>query len=209
MNKMKIIFFFITFFLSFTCIGQNKPALSKILEINANTFILKYEKGDFNKDGIQDYIVIDSINNGSNDLIEVRIHVYEGRSNNHFIKKCSSGNLTYGFTFNNNPVIKILEKGVISVFHQSMRHDYEFKIAYKNEYKDYIIIGSEYHNYGNGRYSTNVSSNYITQKRIINETIYNNETDRSDKLPARTEKITSKAYSLSSLNDDNVYSFFD
>lgn len=209
MNKIYIVITLILFTSTYICIGQSKQELSELLKIDANTFVIKYDKGDFNKDGFQDYIVIDSIFKGSNDFADVRIHIYEGLSNNLFVKKCSSGNLTEEFIFNDNPSIKISEKSVISLFYQSMRHDYELKIAYRKEYKDYIIIGSEHHSYGNGRYSMDISSNYLTKKRIIHESKYNSETDNLDKLPVRTEKITAKAYSLSNLSDDNLYSLFE
>ncbi|WP_290697745.1 hypothetical protein [Lacinutrix sp.] len=48
-----------------------------------------------------------------------------------------------------------------------MRHDYKLKLRYENKYKDYILIGFEYNNYGNAMQdgAGNISTNFITRKR--------------------------------------------
>ena len=203
---MKLSILLIFLLSTITSLGQHDE-LSKMLKVDLNTFIIKYEKGDFNNDGIIDYVTIDSTRN--NKSTEVKIHIYEGKSKNNFIKKSSSKNLSDEFVFNNNPIIKITDKGVISFFHQSMRHDYELKIRFEKNYKDYIIIGSEYHNYGNGAYNTSVSSNYLIKQRIIKETVYDKKAEQFVEKSLKKENIASEAISLSHLNDDNIYNLFD
>ncbi|WP_298324493.1 hypothetical protein [uncultured Dokdonia sp.] len=154
---------------------------------------------DFNKDGVSDYAVL--LASGKNDrdysnTKDVRLAIFEGQADGSFVLKSQTGNLTSAFLHvNPNRRIKVARANVISVKHESMRHDYELQIKYDKTYNDYMLIGSEYNNYGNASKdgAGNISSNFIEGKRV--STIGKNKTTTLDK----------KLLPISAINDGNIY----
>jgi len=140
---------------------------------------------DLNKDGILDYVVLLASGRHSQDYSNsknVRLAVFEGQNNGSFKLKSQTGNLTSSFLLiNPGKRIKIVNKNVISLKHQSMRHDYELKFRYESKYENYMLIGSEYNNYGNAMQNGagNISSNFLAGKRI--STIDGKKTTNVDK----------------------------
>lgn len=156
---------------------------------------------DFNNDGISDYIVLLASGKNNKDYSnskDIRLAIYEGVNNGNYKLKSKTGNLTSAFVYNNlhKRVINVVNKNVISLKHQSMRHDYELKFRYENKYKDYMLIATEYNNYGSGGQSgRNVSTNFISGKRI--STI-----DNEKRI---TNNIVKELKPISTINDDNIY----
>ncbi len=154
---------------------------------------------DFNKDGVSDYAVLLASGKNNRDYSntkDVRLAIFEGQADGSFILKSQTGNLTSAFLHvNPNRRIKVARANVISVKHESMRHDYELKIKYDKTYNDYMLIGSEYNNYGNAAKdgAGNISSNFIEGKRV--STIGKNKTTNLDK----------KLLPISAINDGNIY----
>ena len=156
--------------------------------------------GDLNKDGIQDAVLLlFNSNTTIEEAHDVRISILLGNQNGEFVPKTKSGNLSSAFIFNNlnKPQISI-NYNIISVVHQSMRHDYELKFRYENSYDDFMLIGSEYNNYGNALLdgTENVSSNYLASKRILS--LRNKEKINT--------LLDNGLIALSELNDNNIYS---
>ncbi|MDN3619610.1 hypothetical protein QWY81_09110 [Polaribacter undariae] len=156
-------------------------------------------KADLNTDGILDYVIL--IANGNkkekySNATSVKLAIFEGQKDGSFILKNETGNLTYSFIYTNPDVrVKVTDTNIISIKHQSMRHDYELKFRYQNSYEDYMLIGAEYNNYGNAAHvgAGNTSTNFIFGKRT--STIDGNKTSNLDKL------LTP----ISEVNDDNIY----
>ena len=154
---------------------------------------------DFNKDGISDYAVL--LASGKNDRDyanskDVRLAIFEGQADGSFILKSQTGNLTSAFLHvNPNRRIKVARANVISVKHESMRHDYELKIRYDDTSNDYMLIGSEYNNYGNAAKdgAGSISSNFIEGKRV------------SSIGKKKTLTLDKKLLPISAINNDNVY----
>lgn len=156
-------------------------------------------KADLNKDGISDYVVL--LTNGSkskeySNATSVKLAIFEGQNNGSFKLKSETGNLTYSFIYTNlEQRIKVTNTNVISLKHQSMRHDYELKFRYENTYKDYMLIGSEYNNYGNVIHdgTGNTSTNFIYKERtsIMDET--------------KTTCLDTELKPISEVNDNNIY----
>ncbi|MFB9053875.1 hypothetical protein ACFFVB_12385 [Formosa undariae] len=156
-------------------------------------------KADLNKDGISDYVVL--LSNGSRDIeyldaSSVKIAVLEGQKDGSFKLKGETGNLTYAFLYRNlNQKIKVSSTNVINVKHQSMRHDYELKFRYQKGSQDYMLIGTEYNNYGNAiqKGAGNTSINFISGKRM--STIGGNKTSILD----------DKFIRISEVDDNSIY----
>lgn len=155
---------------------------------------------DLNKDGISDYVVLVASGKNNKDYSnakEIRLAIYEGKNNGSYELKSQTGNLTSAFLYaNSDKRINIVNENVITLKHQSMRHDYELKIRYENKYKNYMLIGSEYNNYGSGGQSgENISLNYLTGKRV--STITNGK--------KTTSNLDKELKPISIINDDNIY----
>ncbi|MFC7444780.1 hypothetical protein [Mesoflavibacter profundi] len=154
---------------------------------------------DLNKDGISDYVVLLASGKNNKDYSNsknVRLAIFEGQNNGSYKLKSQSGNLTSSFLHKNpNKRIKVANKNVISLKHQSMRHDYELKFRYESKYKNYMLIGSEYNNYGNAMQdgAGNISSNFLAGKRI--STIDGKKTTKVDK----------DLKPISAIDDYNIY----
>ena len=98
------------------------------------------KKADLNKDGIDDYVIL--LTNGTkndeySNTTNVKLTIFEGQKDGSFILKNETGNLTYAFIYNSlDARIEITDTNIISVKHQSMRHDYELKFRYQNKNLD-------------------------------------------------------------------------
>lgn len=154
---------------------------------------------DFNGDGLQDAaLIIAQSNQNLEEATDVRIAIFKGTPTGKYSKSAMSGNLTSSFFFNNlsNPQISV-KKNVISVKHQSMRHDYELKFRYEKAKNDFMLIGSELNNYGNAMLegAGNISSNFLAKKRI---TKLNGEENK-------IEELNDDLIPLSSIKDENIY----
>jgi hypothetical protein len=116
---------------------------------------------------LQSLIRMNSFHKELENSEDIRIIVFEGTPDGKYIQKAMSGNMTSTFIYNNSssPQIKVDDKNVIILEHQSMRHHYELKIRYEKEHDNYMLIGSELHNYGNAVHdgSGNISSNFVSR----------------------------------------------
>lgn len=154
---------------------------------------------DVNNDGISDYVVLLASGKNNKDYANsknVRLAIFEGQHNGSFKLKSQTGNLTSSFLHTNpSKRINVADKNVIQLKHQSMRHDYELKFRYESKYKNYMLIGSEYHNYGNAMQdgAGTISSNFLEGTRI--STI-----DRK-----KTTKIEMKIKPISAIDDHTIY----
>ena len=121
---------------------------------------------------------------------DVRLSIFEGQNNGTYSLKSQTGNLTSSFLHSNSSRrIKISNKNVLSLLHQSMRHDYELKFRYEKNRKDYMLIGSEFNNYNSG----NTSTNFLSGKRIITE------------KESTTKNIAKGLKPISAVDDFSVY----
>ena len=156
-------------------------------------------KADLNMDGIYDYVVL--LSNGTEskdyaDATRVTLAIFEGQTDGTFKLKNQTGNLTYAFIYTAvEQRLKVINNTVIILRHQSMRHDYELKFKYEADYEDYMLIGSDYNNYGNAMHigAGNVSTNFVFGVR--NETI--------DYI--KTTYLNTVLQPISVVNADNVY----
>ncbi|WP_434036222.1 hypothetical protein [Formosa sp. 4Alg 33] len=185
---------------------QNSTKMHDILNYIPNGYHLIYFENrpnrvhaDLNKDGILDYAVLITDGNrdvGYIDANKVKLAIFEGQEDGAFTLKNETGNLTYAFIYRNlDQNIKVSDSNVISIAHQSMRHDYELKFRYQKERKEYMLVGTAYNNYGNAIHkgAENTKTNFISGKRIstINGT--------------KTTIIEDKFISISEVNDNNIY----
>jgi len=154
---------------------------------------------DLNDNGISDYVVLLASGNNNKDYSNsknVRLAIFEGQNNDSFKLRSQTGNLTSSFLHtNSNKRIKVVNKNVIKLKHQSMRHDYESKFRYESTYKNYMRIGSEYNNYGNAMQdgAGNISSNFVAGKRI--------STINRKKIT----KVDTELKPISAIDDSNIY----
>lgn len=166
--------------------------------VTSGTELNKIES-DLNEDGISDYVILlaSGKNNGNySNSKNVRLAIFEGQKDGSFKLKSQTGNLTSSFLHvNPNKRVTIANKNVISLEHQSMRHDYKLKIRYQTKYKNYMLIGSEYNNYGNAIHygAGNISSNFITAKRI--------STIKGKKITQLSKELKP----ISAIDDYNIY----
>ncbi|MHA7058935.1 hypothetical protein ACWGOQ_0017045 [Aquimarina sp. M1] len=177
---------------------------------NINTFIpdgyeivasgneLNKIKSDLNEDGIADYVILLASGKNNKDYSNsknIKLTIFEGQSDGTYTVKGQTGNLTSSF-LHTNPKRRIhVENYVISLKHQSMRHDYELKFRHENKYQNYMLIGSEYNNYGNAMQNGagNISTNFLSRKRV--STINGKKTTKVNEAP----KL------ISAINDHNIY----
>ncbi|MEL0643332.1 hypothetical protein V6251_02990 [Olleya sp. Ti.3.14] len=156
-------------------------------------------KAYLNTDDIYDYAVLLSNGNQHNayaDATRVTLAIFEGQKDGTFKLKSQTGNLTYAFIYTAvEKQLTVLNNNVITLRHQSMRHDYELKFKYEADYEDYMLIGSDYNNYGNAMHigAGNVSTNFVFGVR--NETI--------DYI--KTTYLNTVLQPISVVNADNVY----
>ena len=154
---------------------------------------------DLNNDGISDYVVLLASGKNSKNYSNsknVRLAILEGQNNGSFKLKSQTGNLTSSFIYMNpSKRIKVANKNVISIKHQSMRHDFELKFRYESKYKNYMLIGSEYNNYGNAIHdgAGNISSNFLAGKRV------------STIGGKKTIEIAKELKPISAVDDYNIY----
>lgn len=155
---------------------------------------------DLNRDGIKDYVLLlaqNSVNGDYSKSKSVRLSIFEGNKNGTYKLKSQTGNLTSSFLHSNpNKRINVSSRNVISLKHQSMRHDYELKFRFESKYQDYMLIGSEYNNYGSASIEddSNTSTNFLTGKRII-------KTNRK----SETKNIGKELKPISAVDEFNIY----
>ncbi|MFK7949875.1 MAG: hypothetical protein AB8G11_19955 [Saprospiraceae bacterium] len=180
--------------------------------------IVSYEKGtnflkgDFNGDNAQDFAAIIASDEAEffQDAKDVRVVIYEQQPNNDFKKVAESGNLD-GYFIHNAPTSQLhLNKNVLSVKRQDMRFDNEWKFRYENSIDDYVLIGSEYNNYGNavGDGSGNRSTNYLSGKRIEEFSEWDMTNEKLSELPTITTSVNlvkEKPILLKDFNEQNFY----
>ncbi|WP_074408691.1 MULTISPECIES: hypothetical protein [Aquimarina] len=165
--------------------------------------------GDLNQDGYQDFVAV-LVNSNTNiedaDPEEVRIAIYEGSENDRYTQKALSGNLTSAFIYNENPTLKITPL-ILSVSHQSMRHDYEIKFRFEKKHNDYMLIGSELNNYGNATHdgAGNTSINFLTKTKIKKLLAYDHEKEKLKELQPVVTKIEESLISITQISDLNIY----
>ncbi|EZH71746.1 hypothetical protein ATO12_06150 [Aquimarina atlantica] len=165
--------------------------------------------GDLNQDGFEDFVAVlvsSNLNIEDNDSEEVRIAIYEGSENDRYIQKALSGNLTSAFIHNENPTLKITSP-ILSVSHQSMRHDYEVKFRFEKKHNNYMLIGSELNNYGNATHdgAGNTSINFLTKTKIKKLFAYDHEKEKLNDLKPVITKIEEDLISITQINDLNIY----
>jgi hypothetical protein len=99
-----------------------------------------------------------------------------------------------------------LKKNVIQYNHQSMRHQIDVKYRYEPKYGDFMLIGKEYHDYGSASDGPRqVSINYLTGVKHIDESYWSEESEALEALPRKKEKVSKTLQALSSLNWDTLY----
>jgi len=154
---------------------------------------------DLNNDGIPDYVILLASGKNNKDYSnskDIRLAIFEGKKNGSYKFKSQSGNLTASFLhINLDKRIRIANKNIIHLKHQSMRHDYELKFKYESKYENYMLIGYKYNNYGNATHegSRNVDINFLSKKNI------------STTSEKNRKKIEDKLKPISAINDSNIY----
>lgn len=204
---------------------RTEPVPEKVIPITeANKFmpknyqIVQSEKGPnivsgyLNNDEYLDFAVL--VAKGEN-LIDysnsedVRVLIYEGTDSNEYIKTSQSGNLTKVFIhYNIAPKLKISNKNVINLSHQSMRHHYDLKFRYEKEERNYMLIGSDYNNYGNAakQGAGTISTNFLTGKRIENLMDFDTEKEKIYDLPEKILEFNKPLIPINKVSYYNVYS---
>ena len=99
-----------------------------------------------------------------------------------------------------------LKKNVIQYNHQSMRHQIDVKYRYEPKFGDFMLIGKEYHDYGSvSDGPRQVSINYLTGIKHIDESYWSEESEALEALPRKKEKVSKNLQPLSQLNWDALY----
>lgn len=156
---------------------------------------------DLNKDGVPDYIVLLASGEHTEDYSNaeiVKVSIFEGQNDGSYQLARQTGNLSSAFLHTiSDDIIEVVDVNVIRLKHQSMRHDYELKFRYESSYKNYMLIGSEYNNYGNALQdgAGNISSNFLAGKRL--STFDGQKTINLDK----------NLQPISAINDTSIYEF--
>ncbi len=167
--------------------------------------------GDFNGDSFKDFVAI--IADGDlttfdddNYPGDVRIVIYEGTKDGVYIKRAQSGNMTYVFIYEEGDHIKIIKSNVISITHQSMRSDYELKFRFEPNYDTYMLIGTEYSNYGNAYLegAGDFSTNYINKTRTIKRRTFNPEQETIIYLPEEKVKLKEDIYKINQVDGSSI-----
>ena len=156
-------------------------------------------QSDLNGDKVSDYAILlssQTMHNDNLDSTSVVLAIFEGHNDGSYQLKHQSGNLTSAFIHSVfDDILKVKDSNVLSLKHQSMRHDYELKFRYDKKYDDFILIESEYKNYGRGADdSENIKINFLTGTCI---------TTTKDKKS--TTKISEELKPLSAISDDSIY----
>lgn len=162
--------------------------------------------GDFNGDKLEDFAMMLASNDAEmlQDAADVRVIIFENDGSK-FTEKARSGNLS-GFFVHQAPTSQLsLSKNIISLKHQAMRSDYEWKYRFEEKYDNYMLIGSEHNNYGNAVNdgSGNVSTNYLSGVRIEKLNKWDEKKEELIELPEKKIKVSKDLLSLSKLNEEN------
>lgn len=170
-------------------------------------------KGDFDDNDTQNFAVIIASNEAEffQDAKDVRIAIYEQQSDNMFQKVAESGNLE-GYFIHNAPTSQLhLDKNVLSIKRQDMRFDNEWKFRYEKSVNDYVLIGSEYNNYGNavGDGSGNRSINYLSGEKIEQFSEWDMEKEELIELSTETTSINTIREQPILLKDFDMQNFYD
>ena len=99
-----------------------------------------------------------------------------------------------------------VKKNVIQYYHQSMRNEVLLKFRYDIYAADYQLIGKEYKNYGgieDGPYEESI--NYLTNKKIIRTSKWDDEKEEQIALPESKVHFEKQALYLSEINWDSLY----
>ena len=178
-----------------SAIGEIEAFLPGGFKITTSEGVPNSVKSDLNNDGVFDYVVLMARSITSDDYAtaeDVRLTIFEGQVAGSYQLKSQTGNLNV-FT---QTTLNVSDDTVISLFHQSMRHDYELKFRFKPNYEDYMLIGSEYTNYasGKGTGAGSTSINFLAGKRI---TII----DGKKKVTNTPEEL----YAISEIDDVSIW----
>ncbi|WP_292946704.1 hypothetical protein [Olleya sp. UBA1516] len=156
-------------------------------------------KAYLNTDDIYDYAVL--LSNGTQhnayaDATRVTLAIFEGQKDGTFKLKSQTGNLTYAFIYTSvEKQLTVLNNNVITLKHQSMRHDYQLKFKYQTDYENYMLIGSDYNNYGNAM--------HIGAGKVTTNFIYGIRKSTIDYV--KMTYSNKDLYPISMVNNDNVY----
>lgn len=167
--------------------------------------------GDFNGDSFKDFVAIIA-DTDLNDLDDdnypgdVRIVIYEGTKEGKYIKRTQSGNMTYAFIYEEGDHIKIIKSNVISITHQSMRSDYELKFRFEPDYDTYMLIATEYSNYGNAYLegAGDFSTNYLNKTRTIKRRTFNPDQKAIIYLPEEKIKLTEDMRRIDEVDENSI-----
>ncbi len=167
--------------------------------------------GDFNGDGLKDFVAIiadGDLNDFDDDNYpgDVRIIIYEGTEEETYVKRAQSGNMTYAFIYEEGDYIKIIKSNVISITHQSMRSDYELKFRFETNYDTYMLIGTEYSNYGNAYLegAGDFSTNYLNKTRTIKRRTFNPEQETIIYLPEEKIKLKEDIRTINQVDGSSI-----
>ena len=99
-----------------------------------------------------------------------------------------------------------IDKGVISYFHQSMRHDAALKFRYDAKQQKYTLIGMEYREYGGiNDGPRQISINYLTGVKQIQDSKWNEVTEEVEPLPQQSISIANMQTPLTEMNWERIY----
>lgn len=151
-----------------------------------------FNKGDFDNDGLMNFttVVTDEEETGA------YLQIYEQQPDNSFAIVLQGKDLMPVFGAMGGLSVK---KNIISITQQENRSDAEYKFRYDKVNDDYVLIGSELNFYGNAAHdgAGNISTNYLTGKRIKNINKYDYESEElvkqkpvESKVPSVKEKPT-------------------
>jgi len=177
--------------IEFKPVEEFLPPLYKIAE-QKNPII-----GNLNNDAFQDAVVFVE-NVDTDDTPDFNILILLGTEKGEYEHSSMSGDLRSMFVENQTGMADVkLKNRVITSYHQvAMRAHVELKFRYELKKGKVMLIGSEEEYYGNaaGDDKEKVSSNYLTNTRIV----------KFEKEKEKVIKLNSSLTPLEKLNDETI-----
>jgi len=165
-------------------------------------------EADFNQDGLMDVALLIEIRGDTTyDFSEdVMLIIALQDKNGQLEKVAVSGNLGGESISYTKQEYLWVKNGVLSYWHQSMRHHVEVKYRYDSSQHNFMLIGKEFQDYGSvSSPARRVSVNYLIGQRIIREQEVDMEQEGLVELPVKREDFETILLPLSMLDWENLY----
>ena len=193
--------------------AQQKPIALKDIIPPGYTIVQTKEgpdqiKGDLNGDGQEDLAVLIEMQGDENydHSEEVLLMIYSADRHGQLQLASATKNLGGASVAYDDTKKLSLRKNVLCYHHQSMRHHIDVKYRYDQSVGNFVLIGKDFADYGSIESGPrHISINYLTGVKLINESIWNDETEETEALPERKEKVSKQIREMDLMDWDSLY----